>query len=157
MEDWRKEQELVVMEGRIKVPYRWFAGEAGTRYFESLRDERKFLGTRCGECGKVYHIPRRNCPECFAECPEWVELGSRGTLETYTVVRRHHPQLSPLPLPFGYGIIKLEGADTGFLHLLSEFEEGGLTSGMEVEAVFAEEREGKVLDVRYFRPAKGVK
>lgn len=157
MDDWRKNQELVVMEGRIKVPYLWFAGEVGTRYLGSLRDEKRFLGTKCGECGKVYHIPRRNCPECFADCSEWVELGSTGTLETYTVVRRQHPQLAPLPLPYGYGIIKLEGADTGFLHLLYEFEEKELKAGMAVEAVFSEAREGRILDVKYFRPAREVK
>ncbi len=156
MEDWREGQEILVLEGRIKVPYRWAAGEVGTRYLQALRDERKFLGTRCPGCGIVYHPPRRNCPDCFAECSEWVELGSAGTLETYTVVRRQHPQLASLPLPYGYGVIRLDGADTGFLHLLYEFEEGGLATGMRVEAVFADEREGRILDVRYFRPAKGV-
>jgi uncharacterized OB-fold protein len=157
MDDWRKDQELLVMEGRIKVPYRWFAGEVGTRYLESLRDEGKFLGTRCSKCEKVYHIPRRNCPDCFEECSEWVELGSSGTLESYTIVRKHHPQLSPLPLPYGYGIIKLEGADTGFLHLLGEFDDQDLKVGITVEAVFSDAREGSVLDVKYFRPAGGVK
>ncbi|MDY6795748.1 MAG: Zn-ribbon domain-containing OB-fold protein [Actinomycetota bacterium] len=156
MEDWREDQELLVMDGRIRVPYRWAAGEVGTRYLEALRDESKFLGTRCPECGIVYHIPRRNCPDCLGECSEWVELESRGTLETYTVVRRHHPQLSPLPTPFAYGIIKLEGADTGFLHLIYEFEDGELTGGLQVEAVFAEDRDANVLDVSYFRPVKGV-
>jgi uncharacterized OB-fold protein len=156
MGDWREEQELLVMDGRIKVPYRWFAGETGTKYLEALRDEKKFLGTRCPECDIVYHLPRRNCPECFEECSEWVELEPRGTLESYTVVRRHHPQLSPLPLPFGYGVIKLEGADTGFLHLLGEFEEGDLAVGGEVEAVFSDEREANLTDVKYFRPVKGV-
>lgn len=156
MEDWRDKQEIVVMDGRIKVPYRWFAGEVGTRYLESLRDEGKFLGTRCPKCGIVYHVPRRNCPDCFEECSDWVELACEGTLETYTVVRSHNPQLAPLPLPFGYGIIKLDGADTGFLHLLSEFEEGELRSGARVEAVLSGEREGDIRDVRYFRPVKGV-
>lgn len=156
MGDWREEQELLVMEGRIKVPYRWFAGLTGTRYLEALRDERKFLGTRCPKCDIVYHLPRRNCPDCFEECSEWVELAPRGRLTTYTVVRRHHPQLSPLPPPFGYGIIKLEGADTGFLHLLAEFEEGELARGLEVEAIFREEREADMLAVKYFRPVKGV-
>jgi uncharacterized protein len=156
MEDWREDQELLVMEGRIKVPYRWFAGEVGTRYLESLRDDGRFLGTRCPKCDKVYHVPRRNCPECFEECSQWVELGSSGTLESYTVVRKHHPQLSVLPLPYGYGIIKLEGADTGSLHLLSEFDEKDLEVGARVEAVFSDVREGNILDVRYFRPARGV-
>jgi len=156
MDDWRKDQELLVMEGRIKVPYRWFAGEVGTRYLESLREAGKFLGTRCSQCDKVYHIPRRNCPECFEECSEWVELGSSGDLESYTIVRKHHPQLAPLPLPYGYGIIKLEGADTGFLHLLGEFDEKDLKVGARVEAVFSDAREGNILDVKFFRPVKGV-
>lgn len=156
MEDWKKDQELVVMDGRIKVPYRWFAGEVGTRYLESLRDDGVFMGTRCPECGIVYHVPRRNCPECFEECSEWVELGSAGILESYTIVRKQHPQLSPLPLPYGYGIVRLEGAGTGFLHLLGEFEEDDLAVGARVEAVFADERGGSILDVKYFRPAKGV-
>lgn len=144
------------MEGRIKVPYRWFAGEVGTRYLESLRDGGRFLGTRCPKCGTVYHVPRKNCPDCFEECSEWVELGSTGILESYTVVRKHHPQLAVMPLPYGYGIIRLEGADTGFLHLLAEFEEGELAVGSRVEAVFKEQREGNILDVEYFRPVKGV-
>jgi uncharacterized OB-fold protein len=156
MDDWREDQELMVMDGRIKVPYRWAAGEVGTRYLQSLRDEKKFLGTRCPKCDKVYHIPRRNCPDCFEECSQWVELGSSGTLKTFTVVRKHHPELCPLPLPFGYGVITLEGADTGFLHLLYEFDEGELTCGLRVEAVFADERDGNILDVKYFRPVKGV-
>lgn len=156
MDDWREGQEILVMEGRIKVPYAWSAGEVGTSYLESLRDEKKFLGTRCPECDIVYHIPRMHCPDCFTECERWVELGSAGELVTFTVARRHHPQLAPLPPPFGYGVIKLEGADTGFLHLLYEFAEGELEVGARVEAVFADEREGSMLDVRYFRPVKGV-
>lgn len=156
MKDWRKGQEILVLVGRIKVPYRWTAGEVGTRYLQALRDERKFQGTRCPGCGIVYHPPRRNCPDCVRECEEWVELGSKGVLLTYAVVHRHHPQLSPLDPPFGYGIIRLEGADTGFLHLLHEFEEGELKAGLPVEAVFAAEREGSVLDVRYFRPRREV-
>lgn len=155
MEDWRTGQEILVMEGRIKVPYRWAAGETGTRYLQALRDEMRFLGTRCPQCAIVYHPPRRHCPDCGAECA-WVELSGKGVLITYTVVRRHHPQLAPLDPPFAYGIVRLEGADTGFLHLVYEFAEGELRTGMEVEAVFAAEREGTILDVRYFRPVREV-
>jgi uncharacterized protein len=156
MDDWREAQEVLVMDGGIKVPYSWSAGETGTTYLESLRDDKKFLGTRCPECGIVYHIPRRNCPDCFSECAEWVELGSSGELVTYTITRKHHPQLSPLKGVFGYAVIKLDGADTGFVHLISEFDESQLAKGARVEAVFAGEREGSILDVRYFRPVKAV-
>lgn len=156
MEDWRESQEIVVLEDRIKAPYRWAAGEVGTRYLQALGDEREFLGTRCPECGIVYHPPCRSCPDCMRECEEGVELGSKGVLLSYVAVHRYHPQFPPLDLPFGYGIIRLEGADTGFLHLLREFEEGELKAGLQVEAVFAAERAGSVLDVRYFRPRREV-
>jgi uncharacterized OB-fold protein len=152
MEDWRETQELLVMEGRIKVPYIWSAGEVGTRYLTALQEEGKFMGTRCPTCEVVYHVPRMHCPDCFSACEEWVELGPRGVLATFTVVRRHHPQLAPLPLPFAYGVIRLDGAGTGFVHLLHEFDEGGLAAGIRVEPVFAPEREGLITDVRYFRP-----
>jgi uncharacterized OB-fold protein len=157
MDDWRESQEILVMDGRIKVPYTWSAGEVGTSYLEAIRDEKKFLGTRCPECGIVYHVPRMHCPDCFTECERYVELVGEGELVTWTVARRHYRPLSPLEGLFGYGVIKLDGADTGFVHLLSEFEEGELESGGRVEAVFADEREGGILDVKYFRPVKGVK
>ncbi len=156
MEDWRTNQDILVMNGRIKVPYLWSAGEIGTTYLNSLKDEMKFKGTRCPRCNIVYHLPRRNCPDCFEECTEWVELGDAGTLVSFTIVREHHPQLSPLPLPFGYGIIKLDGADTGFVHLLYEIEGKALALGSRVNAVFADERQGSILDCSYFRPAREV-
>ena len=65
MEDWREAQELLVMEGRIKVPYLWSAGEVGTRYLTALQEEGKFMGTRCPACDVVYHVPRMHCPDCF--------------------------------------------------------------------------------------------
>lgn len=156
MAKWRETQELIELDGRIKVPYLWSAGEVGTRYLTALSEEKKFFGTRCPNCKIVYHVPRRNCPDCFEECGEWVELGPVGVVEAFTVVRRHHPQLAPLPLPFGFGVIKLEGADTGFLHLISEFEDDQLTSGMTVEPVFDDEAEPGIMAVAYFRPYKGV-
>ncbi|MBU1670807.1 MAG: Zn-ribbon domain-containing OB-fold protein [Actinobacteria bacterium] len=155
-EDWRDSQEILVMDGRIKVPYAWSAGEVGTTYLESLRDAERFLGTRCPVCGIVYHLPRMHCPDCFEACPEWVELESTGTLVTWTIARRPHPALSPLAPPFGFGVIRLDGADTGFLHLLYGFGVGSLRSGMRVEAVFARERTGSILDVSHFRPSREV-
>jgi len=51
-----------------------------------------------------------------------------------------------------YALVRLDGADTGFLHLLGEADTKGLRIGMRVEAVFGEERVGNILDIRYFRP-----
>jgi hypothetical protein len=72
---------------------------------------------------------------------------------TYTVV--HHAEESqPAPVPLAYGIIQMDGADTGMTHLLGEVEFDKIRIGMRVEPVFKEERVGNMLDIKYFRPMK---
>jgi hypothetical protein len=50
--------------------------------------------------------------------------------------------------------VKLEGANGGLVHYLGEIEPEQVYIGLEVEAAFKDvaEREGSILDVRYFRP-----
>ncbi|MEK7747002.1 MAG: Zn-ribbon domain-containing OB-fold protein [Elusimicrobiota bacterium] len=145
--------EALVYESRIQVPYTWAAGETLSRFLRALRDEKKILATRCAACSRVYVPPRRSCGLCFAELADWLEVGPRGSLLSFTQAlapSRAHP----LPRPL-YGLIRLEGADTGLLHLLGEADLGELRAGMRVEPVFAEERIGSIMDIRCFRPAKG--
>jgi uncharacterized OB-fold protein len=54
--------------------------------------------------------------------------------------------------PFAYGIILLNKASTGLVHLLGEVNFDEIKSGMRVEAVFKDERTGDIMDIRYFRP-----
>ncbi len=56
--------------------------------------------------------------------------------------------------PLAYGMILLDGASTGLVHLLGEVDFKEIKTGMRVEAVFNEERVGDITDIRYFRPVK---
>jgi uncharacterized OB-fold protein len=85
---------------------------------------------------------------------DWVELGNTGTLITYTVVRYPLPSIQPQKPPFALGIIRLDGAHTGFLHLLGEIDLEKIKIGMRVQAVFRVVREGNLLDIEYFKPLK---
>ncbi len=127
------------------------AGPVRSKFLLGLRDSKKMLGTRCPGCARV-HVPARPvCTNCFCEMNDWVEVENKGTLLTYSAV--HQSQLSHRKLvPFAFGIVQLDGADTGFLHYLGDVEPGKVTVGMRVEAVFAENREGSILDIKYFRP-----
>ena len=80
-----------------------------------------------------------------------MELSGKGTVDTFTVVRKGNA-IQPMKAPFVYALIRLDGADTGFLHLLGEVDPESVKEGMRVEAVFAEERIGSPLDIAYFRP-----
>jgi Predicted nucleic-acid-binding protein containing a Zn-ribbon len=50
--------------------------------------------------------------------------------------------------------IKMEGVHGGLIHRLGEVEPEEVEIGMVVEAVFRpqEEREGSILDIKYFKP-----
>ena len=140
-----------VYESRIKVPYAWQAGETASRFLLSLKNETKFVGKKCAKCTKVLVPPRKSCPYCFVETAEWVDVSDEGVVEAFTIVRRD-TGIMPMKPPFAYAVIKLDGADTGLVHLLAEVELGEVKEGLRVKAVFDEERTGKMLDVKYFKP-----
>lgn len=141
-------EELLVHESRIHVPYLWSAGGTGSRFLKALRDDKKFLATRCPSCRGVFCPPKSVCPACFEDCSEWLEVGPHGVLVSYTQVLysdAERPRHRPL-----FGLIKLEGADTCLLHRLGECALNKLSIGARVAPVFAESRTGSILDVSYF-------
>ncbi len=144
--------EAIVYEGRIRMPYNWSVGETGSFFLGNIKDNCQLWATRCTECQKVFVPPRLNCPVCFYPRTSWMQLSGKGVLTNFTVVHYAEPKLHPLEAPFAYGMIKLDGADTGMVHLLGEVKLEELHEGLRVEPVFAAEREGHILDIKYFRP-----
>ena len=137
--------------GAFDVTYRYSAGTLGTRFLTELRDNQKIMGMRCSQCNQVYVPPRLTCFRCFSQLDEWVEVSGKGTVESYTVVNYPEP-IHPMRAPFAYAIIKLDGADSGLNHVLGEVDLNKISIGMRVEAVFAEQRKGSILDIKYFKP-----
>ena len=91
-------------------------------------------------------------PEDFAL--QAVELAATGTVTGYTVIRYPEPY-QPREVPFVLALITLDGADGGIVHLLEGVTPEEVTVGMRVEAVFAEERQGAILDINHFQPIEG--
>ncbi len=151
MSKWLESVEHLVYDSRIKVPYTWSVGETGSQFLTQLRDHGKIFGTRCSKCNTVYLPPRKHCGRCFIHIHEWVELGLQGTLVSYTVVH-YGSSVMPMEPPFAYGIVLLDGASTGLVHLLGEVDFESIKTGMRVEAVLKEERIGDIMDIKYFRP-----
>jgi uncharacterized OB-fold protein len=127
-------------------------GTTGTKFLKTIRDEKKIMGIKCPSCSKVYVPPRTHCPTCFVRMSEWVDLDGKGTLSSYTVVRYEEPY-QPKPVPFAFGVIQMNGADTGMVHVLGDVDLDKIEVGMALEPVFKEEREGSILDIDYFRPS----
>lgn len=142
-----------IVPGRLYVPYFNYYGALGSEFYRQLRDNKKIMGAKCSVCNKVYMPPRSVCARCFSNLRQLIEVSPIGTLLTYTVIHyTYTPSYQPADIPYAYGIIQLDGADTGLCHLLGEVELHKITIGMRVEAVFRDKREGNILDIKYFRP-----
>lgn len=134
--------------------YYYSAGVMGQRFFEALR-EGKLVGAYCEGCDWTYVPPRMYCERCFSELAELRDLGLRGRVRTFTVVRLDKDG-SPLDPPEIFAIIEFGPHTTGFLHKLGEVPPEDVSIGMEVEAVLKpkSKREGKITDILYFRPRR---
>jgi len=152
LSDWKAEVEEIVYPGKICVPYSWTVGSTLSKWYVQLRDDGEIWANRCPTCEKVYVPPNVKCIQCYKDMSEWVKLPGTGILETYTVVYYEEPGLHPKKPPFIYGIIKMDGADTGIVHLVDKVDPDKVKVGMKVEAVLAKQREGNIMDIKYFRP-----
>ena len=59
-----------------------------TQAFWDATAQGRFLIRRCTACGKAHWYPRKACPLCWGEKTEWVEASGRGTIYSYSVMRR---------------------------------------------------------------------
>lgn len=150
-------------EGRVlttrwvpRAQYAWDAGIAIGRYLAGLK-EGKLLGTLCTQCGRTVIPPRNVCEWCFHPMDDWGELADTGVVNTFSLCyvtwdmqRVQEPQIP--------AVIEIDGAarGAGIMHLLGEVAPEAVKIGMPVKAVWkpAEEREGAITDILYFKPVE---
>lgn len=128
--------------------FNYWAGSVRSKFLLGLK-EKKILGTHCPICNKVYVPARPTCYHCWVDLNEWVEVGNEGTLLSYSIM--HIDSIGYTnKSPFAYGIIKLDGADTGLLHFIDAPNFSKLKIGTRMKAVFQESRTGGILDIKWF-------
>jgi uncharacterized OB-fold protein len=147
-------ENIIIESGDAMQPFNYAVGMHGSKFFKELSENRKFLGIKCPECNKVYIPPRRVCGKCFVEMTDFVEVGPKGKIGTFTILRYEFidPETGEQkPVPYGYGFIHLDGADTLFQHYIDIDDESKIKIGARVEPVFSEEKKGTIKDILYFR------
>ena len=148
-----KKDLLIIESGDLVQPFDYAVGLHGSKFFQELKKKR-IVGIKCPSCGKVYVPPRRVCGPCFVEMSEFVKVGPSGEIGTFTILR--YAFIDPetgeqKPVPYGYGFIRFDGADTLFQHYIDIEDESKVKIGARVEPVFAEEMKGTIRDIEYFR------
>ncbi|MDQ1257165.1 MAG: 3-hydroxybutyryl-CoA dehydratase [Candidatus Hydrogenedentes bacterium] len=145
-------EHAFVVEGKMALPYQYFAGATGSKFIVALRDEKKILGVRCGKCAMTFVPPRQTCERCFTDLTDsYVELGTTGEVTGFTVIRYAEPYQPKQP-PYVLALVKLDGADTPIAHLLECGDPANAKIGMKVKAVFATEPASSILDISHFAP-----
>jgi len=84
---------------------------------------------------------------------ELIEISAQGTLVASTIIRFSFidPETGVTrPVPYGYGLIQLDGCDNTFQHFINIEKESKVKIGTRVRAVFNEKRKGNLLDIKYF-------
>jgi uncharacterized OB-fold protein len=140
------------VDATMHLPYHYVAGDARAAYLRAL-GERKILGARCSQTGKVFVPPTVGSPETLAPCEELVELPDRGVVTTFCIV--NIPVIGRnLEIPYVCASVALDGADVSTYALVQEVKVEDVRMGMRVEAVWKPdgERRGDFEDILYFRP-----
>jgi uncharacterized protein len=95
--------------------------------FYAAAEEGRFLIRRCTACGKPHWYPRAVCPFCFG-ATEWEEASGRGTIYSYSVMRRVSP-------PFCIAYVTLAEGPTMMTHIVQS-DLDALRIGQDVTLVF---------------------
>ncbi|MFZ5915933.1 MAG: Zn-ribbon domain-containing OB-fold protein [Chloroflexota bacterium] len=148
------EKKVIFTEWTPNARYAWDAGVAIGRYLAELKAGR-LIGVRCHTCNRTVVPPRNFCEWCFRPMDEWVALPDSGTVNTFSLcyVTWDMQYLTEPEIP---AVIDIDGTHppVGIMHKLGGVDPKTVKIGMRVQAVWkpAAEREGSILDIRYFKP-----
>jgi uncharacterized protein len=114
-----------------------------TEAFWAAAREGRFLIRRCTACGKVHWYPRTLCPLCHSSDTVWEEGSGKGTIYSFSVMRRADPA-------FVMAYVTLAEGPTMMTNII-QCETDALAIGQPVELVFQPSKSG--IPVPCFRPA----
>jgi uncharacterized OB-fold protein len=114
-----------------------------TQAFWDAAQNGRFLIRRCTACGKAHWYPRAICPFCASDATEWADAAGKGTIYSYSVMRR-------VPEPYAVAYVTLEEGPTMLTNIV-DCDLDRLAIGQAVTVVFKPTEGGP--PVPMFKPA----
>lgn len=136
-------EEALTASHSLEYTYKRSLGPVLSKFFTALRD-RHFLGIRRPD-GSVMVPPKEYDPDTGQSLDEWVEVSGTGVVTSWSWVEKPRRQ-QPLDHPFAYALVRLDGADTAFLHVVDGASESEMKTGMRVKVRWADETAGLITD-----------
>lgn len=103
-------------------------------YWQAAREER-LLMQRCRACGHVRFPPSHLCPKCHGADGDWAELSGRGSVASFTVMRRAPTPAYAARVPYVLALIDLDEGPRMMANVLGD-DALGVAIGDRVEVVF---------------------
>lgn len=97
------------------------------RYWEGCRQGMLLL-KKCNACDKVYFYPRAICPFCLGGDTEWFEASGKGSIYTYSVMRR-------AAVPYAIAYVRLQEGVTMMTNIVG-CDSDDIAIGKAVEVTF---------------------
>ena len=148
--------KVITWDDRYTVEYHWDAGVAIAAYLEGL-EQGKLLASYSPGTDRTVVPPRTFDELSWTPIDDLRELPGTGTVNTFSLSMVNW-DASRRDEPLMPAVIELDGASPGMgiLHMLDEVAPDDIEIGMKVEAVWkpADQREGSITDILYFRPRK---
>ena len=133
----------------LEYPFTRTTGPVIGAFLTGLRDG-IVLGVRRAD-GSVICPPLEYDPLDSTSLSEMVEVGTAGEVTTWTWNGPPRDR-QPFDRPFGWAMIRLDGADTPMLHGVLVDGPDQMRTGMRVEVLWREERTGHIADIAGFVP-----
>jgi uncharacterized protein len=123
--------------------------------FETTQDGPRLRAARCLACDKLQFPAASTCPYCGSDRTTATLVGPAGVLRLFTVVANRPPGYRG-PLPYGFGVVELDGTGLEVITRLTEADEAQLRPGLPmtlvVEPLF-EDDDGTPVHTYAFAPA----
>ena len=129
-------ETMGAMSATLRMPYTLTPGRATGHFLAELQDSR-ILGSQCDTCASVRVPAQDSCPECGNVTEVLVQVPATGTLQAWTETAQGV-----------IALVLLDGTHVPFLHRLVSSE--GAELGVRVSAVWADDRQSTVLDLKGF-------
>jgi uncharacterized protein len=141
--------EVLVADHAIDYTYTRSTGPAIGAFLTGLRD-RRVVGVRAAD-GRVLVPAVDYDPVTSEDLDEFVEVADEGVVTTWSW-NASPAEGQPLPRPFAWALVRLDGADTGMLAAVDCGTPDAVRSGLRVRARWAEQRVGSIRDLVCFEP-----
>jgi len=110
----------------------------------------KLLLPKCRACGTIFFFPNNFCVACLSEDIEWIEASGKGTMHTFSIIRRPPSDAFAADVPYVVALIDLEEGPRMMSNLVGIQAEQARV-GMPVKVVF--EKITEEITLPKFRPA----